>query len=106
MRDLLQNFYDAVGAGQWHNRFSHRLDGDMLVMKAADTGFSYDWLVRIGASTKRDSDGKYAGYFGEGFKIASLCALRDYGWKIEMASRDWELEVVTGEVEIDGRHLG
>ena len=40
LRDLFQNFYDAVGAGQWHKRFSHRLDGDMLVMKAADTGFS------------------------------------------------------------------
>jgi len=60
---------------------------------------------RIGASTKRESDGEYAGYFGEGFKIASLCAVRDHGWRIELRSRDWVLEVVATEIRVDDRDL-
>jgi hypothetical protein len=58
----------------------------------------YDWLIPIGASTKREGGGSYAGYFGEGFKIASLCAIRDHGWNIEIRSRDWELMVGTTEL--------
>jgi len=63
-------------------------------------------LIHIGASTKRNSDEEYyAGYFGEGFKIASLCALRDYKWHIEMKSKDWELEVVTTDINVDQEYL-
>lgn len=105
LRDLIQNFYDAVGHQEWDRRFSYELNGKGLLFKAAHVDFSYDWLIHIGASTKRDSLGQYAGYFGEGFKVASLCALRDHGWNIEMASRDWELMVVTSTLEVDGRDL-
>lgn len=105
LRDLVQNFYDAVGYKEWDRRFSYDLRNGKLTLKAKDTDFSYDWLIPIGASTKRDEANKYAGYFGEGFKIASLCAIRDFGWNIEMVSRDWELKVITGELEIDGRSL-
>lgn len=105
LRDFVQNFYDAVKYHEWHERFSYQREGDELVFKAKDVGFSYDWLLHIGASTKRDEPGEYAGYFGEGFKIASLCALRDYGWQIEMASKEWELVVVTSQLEVDGRFL-
>ena len=63
-------------------------------------------MIHIGASTKRNSDEEYyAGYFGEGFKIASLCALRDYKWHIEMKSKDWELEVVTTDINVDQEYL-
>ncbi len=102
LRDLLQNFYDAVGYESWLERFSFVQDGDTLFFIGSDVGFSYDWLIPIGASTKRDAPGKYAGYFGEGFKIASLCALRDYGWKIELASQNWKLRVVVKDLMIDG----
>lgn len=105
LRDFLQNFYDAVGQENWSQQFSHRVDEDVLLLQARDVGFSYDWLVPIGASTKREGRGQYAGFFGEGFKIASLCALRDHGWNVEMASRDWELRVIVHHVTIDGRTL-
>ena len=42
-----------------------------------------------------------AGYFGEGFKIASLCAIRDYHWNVEMSSGDWKLSVIKENHTID-----
>jgi hypothetical protein len=105
LRDLIQNFYDAVQYRDWGARFSHRMDSGKLFLSARDVGFSYDWLVHIGASTKREHRGDYAGYFGEGFKIAALCALRDHGWQVEMRSRDWELQVVTTHLKVDDRPL-
>ena len=105
LRDLIQNFYDAVQYEQWDRRFSYEVSGGRLFLRARDLGFSYDWLLHIGASTKRDDTARYAGFFGEGFKIASLCALRDHGWNIELLSRDWELMVVTSDVPVDGRSL-
>jgi len=105
LRDFVQNFYDAVGYHEWHYRFSYEHRDDKLLFKTIDVDFSYDWLVHIGASTKRGVVGQYAGYFGEGFKIASLCALRDHGWNIEVVSRDWKLIVITTKVEVDGRYL-
>lgn len=105
LRDLVQNFYDSVRHQGWHERFSSQRAEDALVFEAKKVSFSYDWLIHIGASTKREKPGEYAGYFGEGFKIASLCALRDYGWQIEMASQDWRLVVVTSQVEVDGQCL-
>lgn len=105
LRDLVQNFYDSVAHHEWHKRFSHHHDGDGIVFTAQDVAFSYDWLIHIGASTKREKPGEYAGYFGEGFKIAALCALRDFGWRIEMMSQDWKLHVVTSHVQVDGRRL-
>jgi hypothetical protein len=105
LRDLLQNFYDAVGHRQWRERFVWAWADDRLTFKVAGVGFSYDWLLHIGASTKREHPGEYAGYFGEGFKIAALCALRDHDWRIELASRDWRLQVTTAGIVVDGRAL-
>ena len=62
-------------------------------------------MLHIGASTKREEKGHYAGYFGEGFKIAALCGVRDHHWNITILSRDWELEVVTTHVDVDHRSL-
>jgi hypothetical protein len=102
MRDFIQNFFDAVGPDKWKDRFSYRREGNALLLVGHDVSFSYDWLIHIGASTKRNSDEEYyAGFFGEGFKIASLCALRDYQWHIEMKSKDWELEVMTTDINVD-----
>ena len=105
LRDLIQNFYDSVPRDEWATRFSHGVAGQLLTLTVTDVGFSHDWLVPIGASTKRDGQGTYAGYFGEGFKIAALCAVRDHGWDVEVCSRGWQLRVVTDELHIDGRKL-
>ncbi len=105
LRDFIQNFYDSIGHHQWHNDFSYEVVNRQLIFKSLNVDFSYDWLIHIGASTKRDNSALYAGYFGEGFKIASLCAVRDFQWKIEMASRDWELEVITSNINVDNRKL-
>lgn len=105
LRDLIQNFYDSIPRDAWAERFSHRIEQERLTLLSSGVDFSYDWLIPIGASTKRDGSGDYAGYFGEGFKIAALCALRDFGWRIEVRSRDWRLTVVTDDLIVDGRRL-
>ncbi|QEN05599.1 hypothetical protein EW093_13040 [Thiospirochaeta perfilievii] len=74
LRDFIQNFYDSVPNHEFHQRFNFNLEDDKLVMSIKNIGFNYEWLMHIGASTKRESEKKHAGYFGEGFKIASLCA--------------------------------
>ena len=104
LRDLIQNFYDSIPRDAWAERFSHRIKQGRLTLASEGVDFSYDWLIPIGASTKRDG-GDYAGHFGEGFKIAALCALRDFGWTIEVRSRDWHLVVVTDALTVDGRQL-
>lgn len=95
LRDFVQNFYDSVGYEEWNSRFRYSYNESKLCMEVEDSAFSYEWLMHIGASSKTAASEKYAGYFGEGFKIASLCAYRDFGWKIHMASDDWELDVGT-----------
>lgn len=50
LRDLLQNFYDAVGHGEWTRRFSRQWVDERLLLNADGVGFSYDWLLHIGAS--------------------------------------------------------
>lgn len=100
-RDYIQNFYDSVGYCMWKDRFSFEYSNGLLSMWVEDICFSYEWLLHIGASTKTDAFLNNAGYFGEGFKIASLCAVRDYRWKIKMSSGDWELSVVCIDQTID-----
>jgi hypothetical protein len=105
LRDFIQNFYDAVGREHWSTRFHQLHEDGALVMTGEDVGFSHEWLLHIGASTKRKEQGKYAGFFGEGFKIASLCALRDHGWQVSMSSRNWKIEVITMPLQVDGQEL-
>lgn len=99
-RDFVQNFHDAVGYIKWKECFCFEYTQGILSMWIEDVCFSYEWLLHIGASTKTASS-KYAGYFGEGFKIASLCAIRDYRWDIKMSSDDWHLSVICTEQTID-----
>ena len=101
MRDYIQNFFDALGPEHFQDGFVHQYDNEVLTMSAR-VGFSREWLDYLGASTKR-GEGHYAGRFGEGFKIASLCAYRDYGFSIRMESRDWAFSVTEAKGEIDGK---
>ena len=93
LRDFAQNFYDAVGHDHWNQRFHYDYCDSSLSMWIENVTFSYEWLMFIGASTKTGKSEEYAGFFGEGFKIASLCGMRDWGWEIQMMSGDWTLEV-------------
>ena len=93
IRDFVQNFYDSVGYEKWVEKLRYDYANNVLSIWIDDITFSYEWLLHIGASTKTSYSQQYAGYFGEGFKIASLCASRDYNWKVNMSSGDWNLEV-------------
>ena len=105
IRDFVQNFYDATTPEQWKSSFRYNYDemSERLCMEISNEGFSYEWLLHIGASTKTEDETIHAGYFGEGFKIASLCAWRDFNWEITMYSREWKLEVLTVSQKIDGK---
>lgn len=105
LRDFVQNFYDSIGYDEWANRFQYKYENGSLHMWIKDVSFNYEWLMHIGASTKTANSDAYAGYFGEGFKIASLCAYRDWGWKISMFSDTWELEVCSCEKTIDDSNI-
>ena len=101
IRDFVQNFYDAVGFDGWRQHFKYTYHDSTLSMWVDDVTFNYEWLMHIGASTKTSRSNGYAGFFGEGFKIASLCAFRDWRWKIQMMSGDWKINVTEIEQYID-----
>ena len=101
LRDFMQNFYDAVGYDDWRHSFCYDYKDHKLSMWIKGGTFNYEWLMHIGASTKTNNSNGYAGFFGEGFKIASLCAYRDYKWKILMKSDDWQIDVTDIEKSID-----
>ncbi|MFZ2959497.1 MAG: hypothetical protein WA705_21630, partial [Candidatus Ozemobacteraceae bacterium] len=105
LRDFFQNFYDAVGFREWGKKFHYEHSVNALSFRAEKVVFNYEWLVHIGASTKREEQAKYAGCFGEGFKIAALVAVRDFNWKISMTSDDWMITVITSDLIIDGKTL-
>ena len=104
-RDFIQNFYDSVSYKDFQERFSYEYDSNekVLILRCSDVSYSYEWLLHIGASSKTNSEENMAGYFGEGFKIASLCAKRDFGFEIEASSRNWC--IVESEVSIDGNSV-
>ncbi|MGN0484662.1 MAG: hypothetical protein ACI4HI_14025 [Lachnospiraceae bacterium] len=86
----------------WKEKFHYTYENEKLSMWVDGVTFSYEWLLHIGASTKTtDKKNGNAGYFGEGFKVASLCAHRDFNWNIQMSSGDWNLDVVTVKQTID-----
>lgn len=104
MRDYIQNFYDAVGWERFGTSFAYDYNRETKKLEmCANRDFSMDWLTYIGASSKRaELSGRQIGRFGEGFKIASLVALRDFGWDIVMRSRNWKIHVTEAEDMIDG----
>ena len=101
LRDFVQNFYDAVGFNDWHQNFHYMYKDGELAMWVNNVSFNYEWLMHIGASTKTNQTNGYAGCFGEGFKIASLCAYRDMNWEIQMESDDWHIDVTEIKQNID-----
>lgn len=107
LRDFIQNFYDSTDREHFADVFEYQYDDKKQLLKMWIDGitFNYEWLLHIGASTKTSNSADNAGYFGEGFKIASLCAIRDFGWDIEMFSGEWKLKVIQLEQAIDSKEL-
>lgn len=105
MEDYIQNFYDVLGPENFSIGFHTEYDESRKLLRLeSQKGFSVEWLKYIGASAKGTAESPYtAGKFGEGFKIASLCAYRDHNINIRMESRDWHLEVVRMPDSIDGQ---
>lgn len=104
-RDFIQNFYDSVGYKDFSERFKFEYENKKLTMWIEDKTFNYEWLLHIGASTKTFDSDNNAGYFGEGFKIASLCAFRDYQIDVQMESENWKINVQKDEKYIDNQKV-
>lgn len=104
MNNFIQNFYDALGIDGFAAGFHYEMEGTTMTM-SADVGFALDWLLYLGASTKRKENSSTAGGFGEGFKIASLTAYRDYNMTIYMESRDWKIKVTEENGCIGGNEV-
>ena len=110
LRDIIQNFYDDAGYKRFGKLFRYHHQekagtAGTLTLSMKSAGFSYEWLIHIGATTKQEAKNKFAGFYGEGFKIAAMCALRDYAWSIDVRSRNWRLFVTTINTFIDGKTL-
>ena len=101
LRDYIQNFFDAIGTESFKDRFFESYKDNILVMKS-DVPFDIDWLIYMGASSKRETGKSYAGRFGEGFKVSSLVAYRDYNLDIVMESKDWRIIVTEKTDDIAG----
>lgn len=104
MEDYIQNFYDVLGPDELSKEFLFSYDAQNHVLRMeSQKGFCVEWLKYIGASTKKGSNQSYgtAGKFGEGFKMASLCAFRDQKLSIHMESMDWTLDVAAVSGMID-----
>lgn len=108
MEDYIQNFYDVLGPEDFSKKFHYNYNKSTHTLRLeSQKGFNVEWLKYIGVSTKRDGDKAHhtAGKFGEGFKIASLCAYRDRKLSIHMESSDWMLDVVKTSGSIDGQSV-
>ena len=104
-RDFIQNFYDSVPYDEFMKNFSYKYEDGNLTMECSDVSYNYEWLLHIGASTKTNSTENNAGYFGEGFKVAALCAKRDLGYEIEVSSSNWHITVTESDITIDGNNV-
>ena len=102
LRDFIQNFYDSVSYKEFDKRFSYKYEDETLEIRCSDVAYSYEYLLHIGASSKTESEKNTAGYFGEGFKVAALCAIRDYNLNIEVMSSNWYINVIENKIFIDG----
>ncbi len=108
IRDLVQNFYDAIGRNDFGNKFIYEIISSSggsfdITMKCKGYPFSYEWLTYVGGSTKTDHPGDYAGMYGEGFKICMLILVRN-GYAVTMESSDWSLKPCSYEMHIDGKN--
>jgi predicted metal-dependent hydrolase len=70
-RDLLQNFYDANRDKIKDIRITAE---EQKVVISAPTGYNIERLFYLGSEKQADD----VGHYGEGFKVAATCLLRDF----------------------------
>lgn len=110
LRDLVQNFYDAVGCEHFKEEFFcatqiNHLGNYDIEMKTYGHPFSYEWLTYIGGSTKTTSPGDYVGMYGEGFKICMLCIVRMATLGVSMESQTWKIKPCRYTEEIEDKNI-
>lgn len=74
-RDLMQNFYDANRAHLDQVLVKTLGSSERDIAVTSPTGFNLERLFYLGSEKGDDSVGQY----GEGFKAAAVCLLRDHG---------------------------
>ena len=105
-RDYIQNFFDAVEPENFSKKFRYDYNEETKTLTLTeDEVFDKEWLFYVGTSTKRNRRRKYAGKFGEGFKIASLVAYRDMKYEIQAESKDWVLKVTESKKLIESKEV-
>lgn len=112
LRDWVQNFYDAQKAKDRENPFDHikvefSTDSDVPWMTIfGDTYFDMEYLLFVGATSKAGNS-KFIGEKGEGLKITTLLALRDFGFEVYYESHNgasgWGAQAFFDDVTIGGK---
>ncbi len=111
LRDLVQNFYDAIGSERFEKDFYYTWDksdtGDFydLEMSTENHPFSYEWLTYVGGSTKTENNTDNVGKYGEGFKMSVLRLVQMGDMRLTMHSQGWLISPITYDEEIDGRNV-
>ena len=82
-RDFLQNFYDDNNVAD----INIDIKGKTVAI-SAPMAFDYKELIYMGS----DKDESKIGQYGEGFKAATLNAMRDHKCKIKVFVKDYSLE--------------
>lgn len=91
-QNFIRNFYDSVGYETWHKQFHYEIRANRLYLIADKNIFNYEnplWIAPFSVANSETS-----GHFQELFKIASLCAYRDYNWQIRISSPNSTITIV------------
>ena len=107
LRDLMQNFFDAIGHERFAEDFIYNVSGTEevdCIMAAKGHSFSYEWLVSIGGSTKEP--GENIGFYGEGFKMCMLRLIQLSIVECTMESEEWILRPCVYYEKVSGNRVG
>ena len=77
IRDYFQNYFDSVGKSRFGSEIVLEMDKERKYCSISGPEI-FDWteLPLIGGTSKKDFKDRFAGGFGEGFPIATLCLLK------------------------------
>ena len=107
LRDLMQNFFDAIGYERFAEDFIYNVSGIEevdCIMAAKGHPFSYEWLVNIGGSTKKP--GENIGFYGEGFKMCMLRLIQLSIVECTMESEKWILRPCVYYEKVSDNRVG
>ena len=107
LRDLMQNFFDAIGHERFAEDFIYNVSGTEevdCIMAAKGHSFSYEWLVSIGGTTKEP--GENIGFYGEGFKMCMLRLIQLSIVECTMESEGWILRPCVYYAKVSDNRVG